>query len=442
MRKPAVLEVLSTIVRMSPPAVAHFFIAIAAWLHASLSFAQPLTLTPYKASGIYELGETVGWHVTHSPDAAARNYRYEIRKNNLGILQSGLLDSSDRIQIALDEPALLYVEVTSLSPDTKPLAVAAAVAPDKLQPSVPEPVDFDRFWTRKLKELERVPANPALTAKPSERDGVDYFTVQMNHVNGRHIHGQLARPARPGKFPALVLYQWASPPYPLQKEWATSRAAQGWLTLNIQPHDVLPDAPQSYYEHLPQALKEYSTIGRNDRDRNYFLQMYLADYRAVEYLASRDDWDGRTLVVMGTSMGGQQSLCTAALHPKVTAVIAHMPSGADSNGPLHGRASGYPFWKADDPATLRTSLYFDIVNCAPRIKAPALVSMGFLDTVSPPVGIYIALNRIPGFKEAVPLIDSPHNHQATPQQEAPFRTRAEQWLNILRSGGDVTAGSR
>jgi cephalosporin-C deacetylase-like acetyl esterase len=39
--------------------------------------------------------------------------------------------------------------------------------------------------------------------------------------------------------------------------------------------------------------------------------MYLGDYRAVEYLASLPDWDGKTLVVMGTSMGGQQSLCVA-----------------------------------------------------------------------------------------------------------------------------------
>ena len=58
--------------------------------------------------------------------------------------------------------------------------------------------------------------------------------------------------------------------------------------------------------------------------------MYLADIRAVDYLASRPDWDGKTLVVMGTSMGGQQSLCTAALNPEVTALIVHVPAGADT----------------------------------------------------------------------------------------------------------------
>ena len=118
---------------------------------------------------------------------------------------------------------------------------------------------------------------------------------------------QLAKPAREGKFPALLIYQWASPPYPLQKPWVTERAAEGWLTLNVEPHDVPSDMPQAFYDALPRIIKRYNTIGHLSRDESYFLRMYLGDHRAVEYLASRPDWDGKTIVVMGTSMGGQQS---------------------------------------------------------------------------------------------------------------------------------------
>jgi len=39
--------------------------------------------------------------------------------------------------------------------------------------------------------------------------------------------------------------------------------------------------------------------------------MYLRDSRAIDYIASRPDWDGKTIVVMGTSMGGHQSLVAA-----------------------------------------------------------------------------------------------------------------------------------
>ena len=144
-------------------------------------------------------------------------------------------------------------------------------------------------------------------------------------MDGRHVWGQVAKPADPTgkkKYPGpRAVLQWASPPYPLHKSWVTDHAAEGWLAVNIEPHDVMPDQPQAYYDALPEALKNYNTIETRDRDKNYFLYMYLADIRAIDYLASRPDWDGKTLVVMGTSMGGQQSLCAAGLHPKVTAMI-------------------------------------------------------------------------------------------------------------------------
>jgi len=42
-------------------------------------------------------------------------------------------------------------------------------------------------------------------------------------------------------------------------------------------------------------------------------------------------------------MGGQQSLVLAGLRPgKITAVLACVPAGADTNGDLHGRKAGYP----------------------------------------------------------------------------------------------------
>jgi cephalosporin-C deacetylase-like acetyl esterase len=47
---------------------------------------------------------------------------------------------------------------------------------------------------------------------------------------------------------------------------------------------------------------------------------------------------------------------------------------------------------------MQTALYFDAVNFASRIKARALVAMGFVDTVAPPVGIWIALIRLRGLR--------------------------------------------
>ncbi len=415
-----------------------------------LCSAQQVKLTPYKASGIYRLGEKVGW-TANLPQGAlpTGDYAYTIRKNNQDVIKTGRLDFSRgraTIEVILNEPAMVYVQISS-PPDTgldarAGMAVGAAVAPEKLKPSAPRPADFDSFWDAKINMLKKIPQNVVLTPSDSGKPDIEFATIKMDHINGTHVYGQLAKPKKPGKFPALLILQWASPPYPLQKQWVTDRAAEGWLTLNIEPHDVLPDQPQSYYDALPQELKNYQAIGRDDRDKNYFLQMYLADYRGVDYLASRPDWDGKTLVVMGTSMGGQQSLCVAGLHPKITHVIVNEPAGCDSNGPLHGRASGYPNWPSDNPKIMETALYFDAVNFASRIKVPALVAIGFVDTVTPPVGIWIAFNQMKGPKEAVPMVDSPHNHLATPEQQRPYTSRSAQWLRTIVQGGKIKFGQK
>ena len=411
----------------------------------NLPAAETLTLAPFSPSGIYQLGERAGWRVTRNnktqePSAV---YRYTIKQNNHDLIKSGALEfvnDSATVEALSSEPAMLYLEIrdTRAGESAMPSAVAgAAIAPTTLQPCVARPPDFDSFWMEKVAQLQKTPANPVLTPHDAGVANIDYATIRMDNINGSHIHGQFAKPSRPGKFPALVIFQWASPPYPLQKDWVVSRAAEGWLTLNIEPHDVLPDQPPAYYQALPDAIKHYESIGNNDRDKSYFLRMYLGDYRAIDYITSRPDWDGKTLVVMGISMGGQQSLCVAGLHPQITHLIVDVPAGCDTNGPLHGRQSSYPNFPADDPKVMETALYFDAVNFAPRIRATSLVAMGFVDTISAPAGIWTAFNQIPAPKEVVPMVESPHNHQATPEQHRGYTERSAEWLNTLVKGGQV-----
>jgi cephalosporin-C deacetylase-like acetyl esterase len=219
----------------------------------------------------------------------------------------------------------------------------------------------------------------------------------------------------------------------------TDRAAEGWLVLNVEPHDVPGDMPPAFYEALPTLVKRYETIGQHSREESHFLRMYLGDHRAVEYLASRPEWDGRTMVVMGTSMGGQQALAIAGLNRRVTAVLANVPAGADVAARRHGRAPSYPFWNVDRPEVLATARYFDVASFAPRITAPALVALGYIDEVCTPTSIWAAFNAIAGPKEAAPMVDSPHNHLATPEASLPWTRRSAAWLAALVQGRDPQA---
>jgi cephalosporin-C deacetylase-like acetyl esterase len=402
------------------------FVAAPLGTDAQPASAQQFIFTPFHANGIYERGESAGWTVT-APDGVTRpvtNYTYLVKKNNFDIIKTGALNfSSGRavIQATLDEPAMLYVEVRGRG---QKVHLGAAIDPQGLKPSVSAPRDFDSFWEGELKALAQVPINPNLAPRSNNLPGVDLYTITLDGLRS-HVRGYLAKPAREGKFPALIIFQYAGV-YALQPETVTGRAAEGWLALDVDSHDIPPDQATGVSKH-------YAMTGNTDREASYFLNMYLRDSRAVDYIASRPDWDGRTIVVLGTSMGGQQSFAAAALNSKVTAVIVNEPSGADSNGELYGRKTGYPNWPSGDPDVLKTALYFDIVNLARRIKAPVLAAAGFIDTTAPPAGIFTALNQIPGPKEVIPMVESDHNN-ITPDKQDAFHTRSEEVLRAILAG--------
>lgn len=412
--------------------------------------AQGVLATSYNPTGIYDIRQTVGWTITLAPgqSPSAGVYPYVVTENGGRIISRGTLDLAKApvsIETSLARPGMVRVEIRPPHGATQPfgtvstggpglVALGAAVAPTRITPVERRPADFDAFWGAQLARLARVPMNATVTAKESGSPDVDYATVRLDNVDGAHVYGQIALPHRDGKFPALLILQYASPPYPLLRQWVTDRAREGWLAFNVEPHDVPSDMSPEFYASLPQMIKEYRKINAPDREHGYFRQMYLGDVRAVDYLASRPDWDGRVLVATGISMGGQQSLVVAGLDPRITGVVVDVPAGSDANGAQHGHMAGYPNWDVTNPRVSSAARYFDVTNFAPHIKAPTMIALGFIDAVTPAIGIWTTFNLIRAPKEAVPMIDSPHNHQATSEQQRPWVTRSAAWLSALKQG--------
>lgn len=420
---------------------------------------QQLVFTPYHASGIYGVGETVGWTATPGPTPPTYAYKWTIRRNNAVVLMEGTLDLSTgkaTIEIVADQPEMIYLAIeayaeltpTATAPagdarkfvggntgrNTGFYAVGAAVEPTKIGLSTPRPTDFDAFWEGKLAAQARVPVNAALTPVDTDVPGVEVNMFELDAL-GSKAHGYVAKPASAGKFPALIQLQYAGV-YPLDVRAAARRAAEGWLIINVDSHDKPPSDPSG---NVPRA---YQAVGNADREKSYFLSMYLRDSRALDYLMTRPDWDGKTIVLTGGSMGGQQSLALAGLRPeKISAVLICVPAGADTNGDLHGRKAGYPNWPSDNPDVMSTALYFDTVNFASRIKAPVMAGMGFIDTIAPPAGVWAALNQIPGPVEALPMIDSEHDN-LTPDKGRACPARTNEVLDLMVRGGTFTPNVR
>src|SRR5207248_636630 len=97
------------------------------------------------------------------------------------------------------------------------------------------------FWAGKVKDLEAIPANPQVEPVESGKPGVDYFKVRLDNINGTHVYGQLARPKKEGKYPALLVVQWAGV-YGLNKDWVVHRADQGWGPQHHAPRPAVRPA--------------------------------------------------------------------------------------------------------------------------------------------------------------------------------------------------------
>lgn len=417
-------------------------------LASSLFAAAPVpTVVPNKATGVYAPGETVSWTIDLKRDteSPAPELIYKIKKDGLEVLAEGSLDFSAgpvTVSAAREDAGVIIVQVLPPDKYALPVAVGGAIyAPEKIQPAAPAPKDFDAFWSAKLAELAKVPANPVVEKIPDAKNtaGVDYYKVTLDNIRGTHVRGQLARPSAEGKYPALLVVQYAGV-YGLDQSTVVNDAKAGWLVLNVSAHDLPIDESPEFYKNLKEgALKNYIYLGGEDRETSYFLRMFLGCVRAADYLASRPDWDGKTLLVTGASQGGLQAFVTAGLSPKVTGVMALVPAGCDNHAPLAGRAFGWPYWISnwgprdrDMKKVEATAGYFDGIHFAARIRAPSLIAYGLADETSRPTGVAAAINAIRAPKEALILPLS--GHQGAGGTQNKYFQRAAQWKKTALAG--------
>ncbi len=416
------------------------------------AYAQTITVQSGKPGGVYNVGEKIVWHLTVTGDGASNvsKIAYVLKEGQMKETGRGeltLKDGAADLETTMSTPGSIMAYLTATGESGKPTLkerAGALVAPEQIKPSAPPPDDFDAFWKSKVEELHKVPMNPILTPGDSGSDTADYWKITLDNIRGTHIQGQLSRPKGDKKYPALLIVQWAGV-YPLQKNWVTQHGAEGWLTLNINAHDLPIDQTQAFYDDALKTKleKNYTAIGNEDRDNSYFLRMYLSCYRAIEYLKSRPDWDGKTLVVMGTSQGGLQTLMIGGLYPgKISALIANVPAGCDQTGPVIGRQAGWPMWwwqtaNRDIVKVRETSRYYDVVNFASRITAPTLVATGLIDETCPVHGVCAAFNQMKGPKELVVMERS--DHQGHNNSQAPYYNRSSAWLRELSKGNPPPA---
>ncbi len=315
------------------------------------------------------------------------------------------------VSTAMQSPGFVRIKVEAIGEDGKPLEGkvtsgtepktgpiffdgGACVDPDKLR-AVGEPEDFDAFWKSAGSALERVPMDAVRKELPCKSANVKLYAVTVACAGPKPVTGYLSIPTDmpPRSFPAVVTFHG----YGVRKHWPPESPSQSAITLDINAHGMAPDSADASVEKLREELKNYGFDPEENKkpETTYFYGMALRVLRALQYVKSLPEWNGKDLECNGPSQGGLQAMWAAGLDPDVSSCRIWSPWCCDLGGITLGRLRG---WRSDHTRALD---YFDPVFHAKRARAKIHLIANFGDYTCPPSGVWILYNNIPHPKKSL-----------------------------------------
>lgn len=338
-----------------------------------------------------------------------------------------LKDGKLTVSSSMNTPGFLRCKVKAyVGNKTYDGMATAAYAPESIRAHAVNPSDFDNFWEGTLKEARQVPLSSTMELLPSRcTETVNVYQVSFQNIRqGSRTFGILCMPKASGKYPALLRVPGAGVrPYYGDVE----TAAKGAITLEIGIHGIPVTMQQSVYDELAYgALYNYQYQNDDNRNYSYYKRVFVGALRAVDFITSLPQYNGKALGVTGSSQGGALSMVTAALDKRVTFYAAIHPAMCDHRAHLQKVAGGWPhyfyYFPTPTPQRIQTADYYDMVNFARRITVPGWFSWGYNDDVCPPTSTYAAYNSITAPKELHPYLETGHYW---------YQEQYEQWSQWL-----------
>jgi cephalosporin-C deacetylase-like acetyl esterase len=322
----------------------------------------------------------------------------DVKKEGV-VLKNGKTDFSGTMKV----PGFYRIRVWAIVDGNRYEGLATAgFEPEKIQPTVKDPADFDSFWGNAIAEARKINLDPRITLMPERctSEANVYHISFQNDVTGSRIYGILAMPKKTGKYPAILRVPGAG----IRSYAGDSRiAALGVITLEIGIHGIPVTLDNQVYDNLMNgALSGYWNIRMNNRDAFYYKRVYLGCVKAVDFIFTLPEFNGTDIAVTGGSQGGALTIVTAGLDKRIKFMAALYPALCDYSGYLNKRAGGWPHYFRDtEPKAgeVETLGYYDVVNFARRVTVPGFYTWGYNDITCPPTSMYAAYNVIPAQKE-------------------------------------------
>jgi len=382
---------------------------------------------PDHADWLYKTGEKAKVEVTFCKYGVPQDVEvsYEIGPDMMPATSSGKVTLRNGRAVidmgTMQKPGFLDLRLKAVVDGKKyEHHVKVGFSPEQLKPYTKNPADFDGFWKKNLEKAREEVKNEKLMVKCDKVDKystseTDIYLLKLHTDRSHSVYGYLSVPKGTGKFPVVLCPPGAGVKTIKEPTNKLYYAKNGFIRLEMEIHGLNPEMTPEQFKEVSSAFDQengYLCNGLDDKDNYYMKHVYVACVRALDYLCSLPEWDGKNVFVQGGSQGGALSLIIAALDPRVTACVANHPALSDMAGYLDNRAGGYPHFNKMrnmlTPAKVETLAYYDVVNFARRIQCPVYLTWGFNDNTCPPTTSYIVWNLITAPKE--PLITPINEH--------------------------------
>ncbi len=264
---------------------------------------------------------------------------------------------------------------------------------------------FDGEYIKKLREYD------IGGVEEGDLEKCDFYELNLKAPGPCHSSNILSVPKveKGEKMPILVTFDgYTARPI-------TPSYGKSYILLHCSHHGyTLPRPYPGYYDILRAGVCKHYGLGNGDINSlyedlndNYMLYLHLRNLQAIRFVTTpafshivpdlNEIWNGEVRLE-GGSMGGYQTICTAALLPilqkksapfKLTDTWINVPAFCDLAGREDGRVPCMTYYTEGME-------YFDAAHLAALVNVPMLINrVGLGDTICSPNGICAMFNNIP-----------------------------------------------